>query len=112
MSVIVLNMISMACTFDGNPAWWVLILKYANYVFSAIFVVEASLKLFVYRRAYFYTAWNKFDFFVVSASILDITMDLMGGGIKALKVAPQLARVMRVLRVTRVLRLAGKNEGL
>lgn len=71
------------------------------------------LKLFVYRKTYFYTTWNKFDFFVVSASILDVLLDAVGGSnLNFLTVAPQLARVLRVLRVTRVLRLANKNEGL
>ena len=88
-------------------------LKITNYIFSSVFLVEAVLKLITYQKAYFYTAWNKFDFFVVSASILDVAMDLIGASkLKALSVAPQLARVLRVLRVSRVLRLAGKNEGL
>lgn len=113
MAAIILNMVQMACSYDGNPVYWQKILKNANYVFSAIFVIEALMKLYVYRRAYFYTAWNKFDFFVVSASILDVILDGFSvSNSKALKVAPQLARVLRVLRVSRVLRLAGKNEGL
>jgi len=89
MLVIMLNMISMACAYDGNPAYWEKTLKIANYVFSAIFLVEACLKLYVYRKAYFYTTWNKFDFFVVLASILDVFMDLISGAkLKALSVAP------------------------
>lgn len=95
------------------PEYWQKTLKISNYIFSSIFLVEAILKLYTYRKAYFYTAWNKFDFFVVSASLLDVMMDVIGtDSIKALSVAPQLARVLRVLRVSRVLRLAGKNEGL
>ena len=49
-------------------------LDVTNYIFSSIFLVEAILKLFVYRVAYFGTAWNKFDFFVVISSLFDIGM--------------------------------------
>ena len=51
-----------------------------NYIFSAIFVVEAALKLFVYRKAYFGTGWNKFDFFVVVSSLFDIGMKFLPQG--------------------------------
>ena len=36
-----------------------------NYIFTAIFIVEAGLKIFVFGWSYFQTSWNKFDFFVV-----------------------------------------------
>lgn len=57
-------------------------------------------------KGYFYSGWNKFDFFVVSTSILDIVMAQLGSSsLTFLKVGPQIARVFRVLRVTRLLRL-------
>jgi len=113
MAAILLNMVQMACSYDGMPAYVKRILNVSNYVFSGIFLVECLLKLFVYRKSYFYTTWNKFDFFVVCASIIDVLLDFVSGSkIKALSVVPQLSRVLRVLRVSRVLRLAGKNEGL
>ena len=113
MAAILLNMVCMACSYDGMPSYWSKTLDYSNYVFSAIFLVECALKLFVYGKSYFYTTWNKFDFFVVCSSIIDLLLDFISGSkIKALSVVPQLSRVLRVLRVSRVLRLAGKNEGL
>lgn len=48
-----------------------------NYIFTAIFIVEAGLKIFVFGWSYFQTSWNKFDFFVVISSILDITMTII-----------------------------------
>ena len=96
-----------------------------NFIFTAIFIVEAILKLFAFGWSYFGTSWNKFDFFVVISSILDISLTFYqdadgeaneGGGQErqqsALSVAPQLARVLRVLRVSRVLRIAGHYKGL
>ena len=89
MVAILLNMVQMACQYEGQPAYWKTVLKISNYIFSAIFIVEATFKLFTYRRAYFYTAWNKFDFFVVVSSILDIMLDFVGANkLKALSVGP------------------------
>jgi hypothetical protein len=55
------------------------LLEYANYLFTIVFLVEAGLKLFTYRLDYFKTAWNKFDFFVCCASLLDIAMGFLPG---------------------------------
>lgn len=86
-----------------------------NYIFTLIFIVEAILKLIGFGKSYFHNTWNKFDFFVVVASILDVLLKLLENVIKGgnfLTFAPQIAKIMRVLRVTRVLRLANKAEGL
>ena len=45
-----------------------------NYIFTTIFVLEAAVKIFVFGWAYFNMSWNKFDFFVVISSILDIVL--------------------------------------
>ena len=45
--------------------------------FTIIFIIEAVLKLIAYGKSYFENSWNKFDFFVVSSSILDIVMQAM-----------------------------------
>jgi len=71
------------------PDYWKRLLKYSNYIFSGIFLIECVLKLFVYRQSYFYTTWNKFDFFVVCASIVDVLLDFVSGPkFKALSVVP------------------------
>lgn len=89
-------------------------IKISNHFFTAIFLIEAILKFIAFGSTYFNNAWNKFDFFVVSASIGDVFLevfDFSGAG-GFISVAPKIARVMRVLRVTRILRLAGKAESL
>jgi ABC-type multidrug transport system permease subunit len=75
MSFIVLNMIQMGLTYEGAPQSVLEFLRISNYVFTAVFLAEAILKLLAYDWSYFGTAWNKFDFFVVCASLLDIMMD-------------------------------------
>ena len=88
-------------------------LKISNYVFSSVFIIEATLKLIAFGASYFENGWNKFDFFVVTASILDITLDIIGSSAFAgLAFMPSLARVFRVLRVTRLFKLAGSLKGL
>ena len=51
-------------------------LKISNYIFTAIFFIEAALKFYVYRSHYFKTGWNKFDFFVVASSLIDLALEL------------------------------------
>ena len=111
----------MALDHEGASVAMIEFLKVTNYFFTAVFFVEAILKLYVYRWPYFKTGWNKFDFFVVASSLLDLGLEIImpkpeGGqedsGSAILSVGPQLGRVLRVLRVTRVLRLAGKYREL
>mmetsp|Transcript_20713 Transcript_20713/g.31751 ORF Transcript_20713/g.31751 Transcript_20713/m.31751 type:complete len:159 (-) Transcript_20713:1320-1796(-) len=113
MSCIMLNMIQMGCLHENQSAEFTFLLEFTNYIFTAVFIVEAVLKLTAFGQSYFNNAWNKFDFFVVVSSIFDLALGFLeNNSLEWLSVGPQLARVMRVLRVTRVLRLAGKAEGL
>mmetsp|Transcript_17432 Transcript_17432/g.12443 ORF Transcript_17432/g.12443 Transcript_17432/m.12443 type:complete len:104 (-) Transcript_17432:1064-1375(-) len=103
----------MAISSDGDSDATLMFLSITNYIFSAVFLIECVLKILAYKWAYFDTAWNRFDFFVVVSSILDIAMDNLGSdALGSLSVAPQLARVLRVLRISRVLRLAAASDGL
>ena len=52
-------------------------LSVSNLIFTIIFLLEAILKLLVYGWAYFRTGWNKFDFFVVVSSIMDLAIDAL-----------------------------------
>jgi hypothetical protein len=116
MACIVLNMCQMALSYEGAPETWEGFLEFTNYIFTIIFLVECLMKLYTYQSSYFGTNWNRFDFFVVASSLVDIGMKFLpaadSGDNQILKVGPQLARVLRVLRVSRVLRLAGKLKGL
>jgi hypothetical protein len=103
----------MACLHEGQSQEFAALLDVTNYVFTAIFFLEAVLKLIGYGGSYFNNAWNKFDFFVVVASLFDVVMSVLGeSSFSWLSSAPQIARVMRVLRVARIVRLAGKAKNL
>ena len=65
----------MALDHEGLSPGMTSFLKVTNYFFTSVFFIEACLKLFVYRTAYFKTAWNKFDFFVVASSLIDLALE-------------------------------------
>jgi len=113
MACIILNMIQMALFYEGATDGYLGFLELVNYVFTAVFTLEAILKLIAFGGRYFKSTWNKFDFFVVVSSLMDIGLSFMSeSNAKFLRVGPQLARVLRVLRVSRILRLIGKSKGL
>jgi hypothetical protein len=69
-----LNIVQMAVLHEGQTESFSKTLDFSNYLFTAFFILEACLKLVAFGRSYFNNAWNKFDFFVVVSSILDIIM--------------------------------------
>jgi len=108
MICILLNILSMALTFENQSASYSTILDGVNYFFTTVFFIESSLKIVAMGfKAFWMSGWNKFDFFVVSASIGDILIGFLftSGGASFLRIGPQLARVVRVLRVSRLLKL-------
>jgi voltage-dependent calcium channel L type alpha-1D len=112
MVMIILNMIQLACNYEDSPAYWELMLRISNYIFTAVFFVEAVLNIYAYGWSYFQTSWNKFDFFVVAASLIDLALEFIGT--EAMEGLPigNIAKILRVLRVSRVLRLASKSKDL
>jgi len=77
MACIVLNMCQMALNYEGASPGFLLVLDYVNVVFTTIFLAEAVLKLIAYGWSYFKNSWNKFDFTVVCASLIDILLGFM-----------------------------------
>ena len=113
MGCIFLNMISMAMNYENCAEVYNEALTIVNYIFTGIFIAECLLKLLAYGpRGYFHSAWNKFDFFVVVASIVDLIVANIDGIDAAFLKSFQIIRVLRVLRVTRVLRLVKALKGL
>jgi hypothetical protein len=113
MVVIFLNMVFMALNFEGSSAGFNLFLSIVNYVFTGIFILECIIKLLGYGfKPYFHSGWNRFDFFVVIASIVDLTVANVEGFDASFLKSFQIMRVLRVLRITRVLRLIKSLKGL
>ncbi|XP_011686244.1 PREDICTED: sodium channel protein 60E [Wasmannia auropunctata] len=70
-------------------------LNIGNKVFTSIFAFECFLKLLALSKDFFNNGWNNFDLIIVSASLIDLTFELVDG-----------LSVIRGLRLLRVLKLA------
>ncbi|KAM4594229.1 voltage-dependent T-type calcium channel subunit alpha-1I [Fundulus diaphanus] len=89
-----------------------LLLTLSNYIFTAIFVAEMTVKvvsmgLYLGGTAYLRSSWNILDGFLVFVSLIDIVVS-MAGGAKILGVL----RVLRLLRTLRPLRVISRAPGL
>lgn len=105
--VIMLNMIQMALVYDGASQEYTSALDTLNLAFTFFFILEAFIKIVgVGAKNYIKSNSNKFDFFVVVTSILDIILtNTLNSTISLLRMGPQLIRIIRVLRVSRLVRL-------
>ena len=109
MICIMLNTVVLACSWYDQPANVDDLTTKANYLFMAIFTIEAIIKIVAYHCAYFKDSWNIFDFVVVVFTPIVIVISLFPDlGIDAKKQAT----LLRVLRMLRVLRIVKKAEKL
>ncbi|VDK45654.1 unnamed protein product [Cylicostephanus goldi] len=94
-AVIGINVISMAMEFYMMPPGLKYVLKALNYFFTAVFTLEAAMKLVALgvRR------WNRLDMFIVFLSVAGIIFEEFEA--LELPINPTIIRVMRVLRIAR-----------
>jgi hypothetical protein len=101
MVCILLNTILMATVFFGQPDTLTEVQSSINYLFGAIYIVEASVKLYGLHWGYFHDNWNVFDFTLVCATVTGwIVSVVTSGGNFAV-----IATVVRTFRVGRIVRL-------
>jgi len=84
---------------------WNSSLTHINTAFTALFVMEATLKLFGFGCGqYFSSGLNIFDFFVVSVSVIGFVFELVAGSDNTdmlnILLIFRAARVMRIFRLT------------
>ncbi|XP_071167182.1 sodium channel protein 1 brain-like isoform X15 [Mytilus edulis] len=92
---IVLNTLFMMLEHHGQPQSLTTTLEVSNYIFTSVFILEAVLKIMSWSKFYFKSGWNLFDFVIVLASIIDISLSDI----------PSFS-VFRSFRLLRVLKLA------
>ena len=108
--LIIVNVLIMACNHANQSKAFSEVLEYANYIFTAIYIVEVGVKILgVGVREFSRSPWNKFDAFVALSSVVGTIFDLAG---TQTIINPSVLRVIRVLRVARVLRLLKLASGL
>ncbi|XP_078484779.1 sodium channel protein 1 brain-like [Ciona intestinalis] len=106
--LILMNMITLMMEHYKMSYEWTVALKYADISFTALFSIEAGLKLIGMRYHYFRDAFNVFDFIVILVSIIGFILE----NLVALIVSPTLLRIVRVFRVFRVLRVVRAARGI
>ena len=103
-----LNTIVMALTWFDEPKALGAVIEVANFVFMAIFTVEAAIKIIALRKHYFRSNWNIFDFTIVVLTLTFLSLKIFnvpiefGGG----------PTILRALRIGRILRLIKKAKQL
>ena len=74
---ILANTIVMSVRHARMTASYELILSTLNMAFSIIFNIECVAKIIGLGRAYFYTAWNRFDMFIVIGTDVGFIVNIM-----------------------------------
>ncbi|KAG8436344.1 hypothetical protein GDO86_007443 [Hymenochirus boettgeri] len=110
--IICLNVVTMSLEHYSQPKSLEVALKYCNYMFTTVFVLEAVLKLVAFGfRRFFKDRWNQLDLAIVLLSVMGITLEEIEIN-AALPINPTIIRIMRVLRITRVLKLLKMATGM
>ncbi|CAH2106214.1 unnamed protein product [Euphydryas editha] len=109
--VIGLNVVTMAIEYYKMPPALQYALKIFNYFFTAVFILEAAMKLVALGfKIYLKDKWNQLDVIIVILSIVGIVLEELETNI--IPINPTIMRVMRVLRIARVLKLLKMAKGI
>uniref|UniRef100_A0A8C1CIR7 Voltage-dependent T-type calcium channel subunit alpha n=1 Tax=Cyprinus carpio carpio TaxID=630221 RepID=A0A8C1CIR7_CYPCA len=110
--IIAINVLTMSMEHYRQPKYLDEGLKYCNYFFTLVFVIEAVLKLVAFGfRRFFKERWNQLDLAIVLLSIMGITLEEIDLN-ASLPINPTIIRIMRVLRIARVLKLLKMATGM
>eukprot|EP00095_Tigriopus_kingsejongensis_P007143 maker-scaffold300_size216557-snap-gene-0.14 protein:Tk07143 transcript:maker-scaffold300_size216557-snap-gene-0.14-mRNA-1 annotation:"voltage-dependent t-type calcium channel subunit alpha-1g" len=110
-AVIGLNVITMAMEFYMMPNILAYALKVFNYFFTAVFILEAGMKISALGLGrYLHDRWNQLDVVIVFLSIMGIVLEELKSDL--MPINPTIMRVMRVLRIARVLKLLKMAKGI
>lgn len=110
-AVIGLNVVTMALEYYMMPIALEYALKIFNYFFTAVFILEAIMKLVALGfKIYMKDKWNQLDVGIVMLSVIGIVLEELET--KIIPINPTIIRVMRVLRIARVLKLLKMAKGI
>jgi hypothetical protein len=74
MTCIILNSVALAMKWYSESETQVFVIDMINLVFTTIFTAEATVKIAAYKSEYFAESWNRFDFFIVCVSLVEIAV--------------------------------------
>ncbi|KPP76169.1 hypothetical protein Z043_104508 [Scleropages formosus] len=94
--IIAVNVVTMSLEHYNQPRYLEEALKYCNYFFTVVFVLEALLKFVAFGfRRFFKDRWNQLDLAIILLSILGIILEEIEIS-AALPMNPTIIRIMRV----------------
>ena len=113
MGCIVLNAVVLASNWYMMPESVTTIVEILNYIFMAIFTLEAIIKITAMRSKYFKDGWNVYDFIVVVLTAIILLLTWLGPYIN-LEVGNLgvTSTILRTLRIGRVFRLVKRAKEL
>jgi len=104
---IILNTVVLAIDWYGASAEILSLTTTINYVFAAIFTLEAMLKILGYGFRYFKDGWNIFDLVIVVITLVGIILQQTLN----VQLGPQ-TTIIRSFRIGRVFKIFNKNKSL
>ncbi|XP_039614029.1 sodium channel protein type 1 subunit alpha-like [Polypterus senegalus] len=107
--LIVSNMLFMTSDHYEQTEAYSNVQNVINILFTALFSIEAVLKILGLRLYYFTQAWNIFDILVIITSIIGNLLDSVATQIGF---SPTMLRVLRLARLGRLLRLVRSLKGI
>jgi len=109
LACIILNTVLLTIKWYDMPHEAESTIKLLNFIFTAIFVVEATIKITAIKKAYFKDNWNVFDFVIVTCSVLGFlfeqVIELNFGSQTTLVRAIRVLRVLRIIKRAKVLKI-------
>ena len=79
----------MGMVYEGSSQTYNQVLESINLFFTIVFMLECAIKIIgLGIKGYWISGWNRFDFFVVMSSILDIILTAVGSSLAFLRVGP------------------------
>mmetsp|Transcript_19833 Transcript_19833/g.54746 ORF Transcript_19833/g.54746 Transcript_19833/m.54746 type:complete len:1775 (-) Transcript_19833:180-5504(-) len=106
LGVIIANVVVMCTSYHGASVGVQRIQNNSNLVFLAIFMAEATLKMYALRWLYFRDGWNTFDCTIVSGSLLAMAVN-NSGEIQVID-----GTMLRIFRIARIFRLVKSFNSL
>ncbi|XP_065176053.1 sodium channel protein 60E-like [Sycon ciliatum] len=108
--LIMMNLVVLAVQHHNQPEPVTNALYILNIFFTAVYGLEALIKLVGLRTGYFLDNWNNFDFVVLILSIAALVLESFR--LTFISIDPTALRVIRVFRVIRLVRLIHHYRGI
>ena len=111
MGIIMLNVLFMAMEHHNMSSQWRLVMFTTNIIFTAIYIIEAAIKLLaIGPKNYFRDTSSAFDFVIVCFSVVGIIIEPSPSA--AANSQLSVVSLLRIFRIARIFRLIPKAKGL